>query len=64
MYVSQISLFMESPFVFEVKPSKPGLNVTSNHETIGDNPPTPRLFRGGGEKSGVDGVSMYDISGG
>ena len=37
MYVSGVSLFREYPIVFEVKPSKPCLNVTSNHETIHDN---------------------------
>ena len=37
MYVSGVSLFRESPIVFEVKPSKPCLNVTSNRETLHDN---------------------------
>ena len=37
MYVSGVSLFRESPIVFEVKPSNPCLNVTSNRETIRDN---------------------------
>ena len=36
MYVSGVSLFREPPIVFEVKPSKPCLNVTSNRETMHD----------------------------
>ena len=37
MYVAGVSFFRESPIVFQVKPSKPGLNVTPNGETIHDN---------------------------
>ena len=31
-----VSFFRASPIVFQLKPSKPFLNVTSNHETIHD----------------------------
>ena len=37
MYVLGVSFFRVSPIVFQLKPSKPFLNVTSNHETIHDN---------------------------
>ena len=37
MYVKGVSLFRESPVVFEVAPWNPCLNVTSNRETIHDN---------------------------
>ena len=37
MYVLGVSFFRASPIVFQLKPSKPCLNVTSNHETIHDN---------------------------
>ena len=37
MYVSGVSFFRTSPIVFQLKPSKPCLNVTSIHETIHDN---------------------------
>ena len=37
MYVLGVSFFRASPIVFQLKSSKPCLNVTSNHETIHDN---------------------------
>ena len=37
MYVLGVSFFRASPIVFQVKPSKPCVNVTSIHETIHDN---------------------------
>ena len=37
MYVLGVSFFRASPIVFQLKPSKPCLNVTSNHETIHNN---------------------------
>ena len=37
MYILGVSLFRASPIVFQLKPSKPFLNVTSNHETLHDN---------------------------
>ena len=36
MYILGVSFFRASPIVFQLKPSKPFLNVTSNHETIHD----------------------------
>ena len=37
MYIFGVSFFRASPIVFQLNPSKPCLNVTSNHETIHDN---------------------------
>ena len=37
MYILGVSFFRASPIVFQLKPSKPFLNVTSNHETIHGN---------------------------
>ena len=37
MYVLGVSFFRTSPIVFQVKPSKPCVNVTSIRETIHDN---------------------------
>ena len=37
MYVLGVSFFRASTIVFQVKPSKPCVNVTSIHETIHDN---------------------------
>ena len=37
MYILGVSFFRASPIVFQLKPSKLFLNVTSNHETLHDN---------------------------